>query len=116
MRSGYLMAVIGSIAACGGSACAMTSANEPGARCVVHGAEQLPADVGGAPAICSAIEQAIEGHDARVLVTIVNPHAVVATVTAGGRVLPEQRVDISDHKLNKQSIAMLARAVSLQLK
>jgi hypothetical protein len=90
----------------------MTEASSPASRCVVNGAEQLPAGLGGADAVCAAIDRAVKGADASVVVTIVSPHAMVANVTAGGRTLPEQRVDVSDHELTARSIEMLANSVA----
>lgn len=98
----------------------MTTAPDPDIRCNVVGADKLPAEVGGADAVCAAIRSALQGNSvaqgASVAVTIRSPYGAAAAVTtAAGRVMPEVNVAISDRSLNPRSIAMLAEGVARQL-
>jgi hypothetical protein len=100
----------------------MTSPSSDTVRCTVTGTENLPAEVGGADRVCEAIQSAIvaeaaeEAAGASVLVRVVSPYAIVATVTApGGRELPPVEVSIADRTLNSRSLQMLAVAVARQV-
>lgn len=86
--------------------------------CRVNGAAKLPADSGGADALCAAIEQAVSAASpgARVEVQVLSPYSLAATIrTADGRVLPEQKMAVSDRKLTKGSIERFARAIGAAL-
>lgn len=110
-------------AAASGSACAMSPTSSQQLRCVVQGEEKLPPELGGADAVCSAIERASApvlqrsgaNPSVSVNVQVLSAFAASAVVTVGAERLPEQRVDISDRPLNARTIDMLARAVAAQL-
>lgn len=98
------------------SACAMNSAPAAGARCTVDRPELVPAEAGGAEAICAEIEQAAKAAGVgplEVKVRVLSPHSLAADVrTAEGIELQEQRMAISDRSLNRSSIASFARAIA----
>lgn len=111
-----------------GSACAMNPANNAtndAVRCTVIGADQLPAGLGGAEAVCRAIELAAApvlaangsaAGRASVVVQVLGPHMLAATLTtADGQSLPEQRVAASDRPLGASSLALLGKALAAQL-
>lgn len=98
----------------------MTTASGPEIRCSVVGAEKLPAELGGADAVCAAVRGALQGSSlaegASVTVTVRSPYSAAASVTtSAGSELPEVNVAISDRSLNKRSIAMLAEGIARQL-
>ena len=91
------------------------------AFCEVIGAEKLPAETGGAAALCEAIRQALGARaptgKAKVVVRIRSPYAMVATVTtASGIVRPEMNFDSSDRRLERHSFDQFAKAVVEQLR
>lgn len=116
---GKFMAALAITAAiwAGGSACAMKPQVTNAIRCSVIGAEKLPAELGGAEAVCQAIGEATAtAPGASVVVQVINPHMLAATATtADGRDLPEQRVATSDRTLHAGSLRMLAKALAEQL-
>ncbi|MDQ3144447.1 MAG: hypothetical protein M3Q57_06155 [Pseudomonadota bacterium] len=88
--------------------------------CRVIGAAKLPAASGGADALCSAIEHAVStaspsaGYS--VEVQVLSPSSLAATIRTGdGRVLPVQKMAVSDAKLTKGSIERFARAIAMAL-
>lgn len=88
--------------------------------CRIVGADKLPAESGGAEALCAALEQALSsaspGAGYSVEVRVLSPHSLAATVrTADGRALPEQKMAVSDRTLTKGSIERFARAVGAAL-
>ena len=102
----------------GGSACAMNNPS-PGSRCQVVGGSQLPADTGGADALCAAIEQALQAaapKPAAVEVNVVSPYLLSATVMlADGRKLPAIKVSSSDRQLGARAVQMLADSIAAQV-
>jgi hypothetical protein len=85
--------------------------------CTVMGAEKLPAEIGGAEGLCTAIRTAAGANSAgAVVLRVKSPYAVTATVTDhSGRKLPEIGASIADRTLNRRSIEMLAREIARQL-
>ncbi len=78
-------------------------------RCMVSGAELLPAGSGGAQSLCRAIEQALAGTAAgtnyRVHVLVVRNDMLSATVTTGnGRQLPELSTSVSDASFTQRML------------
>lgn len=101
----------------GGDASAMERPPAKPAQCSVSGADRLPAEVGGGDAICSAIRAATQqkapGADYRVEVEVVSASSLAAHVKLNdGRVLPEQRMAVSDRLLNRGSIERFAVAIA----
>jgi hypothetical protein len=107
-----------SAASAGESAFAM---NDPthGLRCQVVGANILPSDIGGADAICAAIEQALQAASpkpAAVEVAVASPYLISATVLlADGRRLPVIKVGSSDRALGQGSIKLLVDSIAAQV-
>jgi hypothetical protein len=72
--------------------------------CRVTGAEKLPAEAGGAAAICAAVQRAIAAQAPRT--------ALAANLETVGRRLPELRFSVSDRELNPQAIGHFADSVA----
>lgn len=88
--------------------------------CRVVDAGKLPAEVGGADGLCSAIARAIEarapGLEYAVEVRVISASRLSATlVTGDGRRLPEKNFAIMDRNLNAASIQRFAEAIAGQL-
>jgi hypothetical protein len=99
-----------------GSACAMSSPTPP-VDCRVVGGGKLPAETGGADAVCKAISLAAgkvaPGRRFSVEVKVLGRSALAATVTtADGSILPEQKMASSDRSLTRGSIERFARALA----
>ena len=117
MREGWagLVGAAGLVLASAG-ACAMTGA-PAAARCVVVGGEKLPAALGGAAGVCSAIERAVAraapGVSYRVEVAVPRPFMLSARVVLGdGRRLPEQRLTVSDRPLSPAMVERFAERIA----
>lgn len=98
-----------------GSACAMSMAANPAVRCSVQRADLLPPQVGGAAAVCSAVQEATAGgtRPLSVVVTVRSANELVATVTnSAGRTLPELRFAKSDRPLSHASVKRFAQAIA----
>ena len=104
---------------------AVAACEEPGmtaerTSCVVVDAEKLPAAVGGADAICSAIERATAATNAdgryRVEVRVISSSRLAATaVTGKGEKLPETNFAVMDRELNASSIRRFAETLAKNL-
>jgi hypothetical protein len=104
------------LASASGSACGMTSSNAQSDRCQVIGGDKLPAETGGAGQICASIEAAAAarapGVGYSVAVTVVSDYMLAARVRmADGKSLPEQKLAVSDRKLNRRAIDRFADAI-----
>ena len=79
----------------------------------------MPADTGGADAVCAAIEralQAVSPKPAAVEVRVVSPYLLSATVVlADGRRLPPVKVGSSDRPLGRRAVQMLAESIAAQV-
>ena len=84
------------------------------ARCSVEGGEKLPVASGGAEALCAEIETATAQLAAppTVLVRIVGSHLLAATVSVGGRDLPEIKFARSDKALDRSAFKRFAEAIA----
>ena len=103
-----------------GSACAMAQPSKPARECRVENANKLPSDIGGERGICAAIEHAVvaevAGADYSVDVRILSPNVIAATVTlADGRILPEQKMAISDSQMRKSAIDRFAKSLAVKI-
>lgn len=88
-----------------------------GHACTVADAAKLPAEAGGEAALCGAVEGAVAarglapGH--AIAVRVVSPSALAATIrTAGGAVLPDVHLAVSDARLTPTAVERFARAVA----
>ena len=113
------IAVAAALGCASGSACAMTAVDQ-GARCQVINGEKLPADSGGAKALCEAVTHALEAHAPgqgyRVEIQVLGPSRLAASVTSkDGRKVAEQKMASSDKNLTKRSFGRFADAIVAQL-
>ena len=84
--------------------------------CRVVGGDKLPADAGGADALCAAITRAAAAETSvkkfSVEVRVLGNSSLAATLTtADGTILPVQRFAVSDRSLNKGSLERFATAL-----
>ena len=113
------IAVAAALGCASGSACAMTAVDQD-ARCQVAHGEKLPADSGGAKALCEAVVTALEAHAPgqgyRVEIQVQGPSRLAASVMSkDGRKLAEQKMASSDKNLTKRSFSRFADAIVAQL-
>jgi hypothetical protein len=111
------LAVLGAAAFATG-ACAMSAAEHSGkGQCTVIGAEKLPADVGGANALCAALERAIAAKTPGLRYSaefrVASPSALIANLVVNGRKLPEQRFGVMDRNLNPGSVERFAQSLAV---
>ena len=114
-----IIAVSAALGCASGSACAMTAANQ-GAQCrIIHG-EKLPAESGGAKALCDVVGTAVEAHAPgqgyRIEIRVEGPSRLAASImTKDGRKIVEQKMASSDKNLTKRSFSRFAHAIVAQL-
>lgn len=108
---GAVLASATSVAAC---APAMSAPQAP--HCRVLNGEKLPAESGGAEAICAAIDEAISARVPKARYTaevrVISKSALSARIIADGRALPEQHLSVSDRYLNPLSIKHFAEVLA----
>lgn len=107
-------------AATAGSAGAMSSAEHPRPACRVVGGEKLPAESGGADALCRAITAAVSARVPGVQYNVevrVLPRSrlAAALTTADGRGLPPQNFASMDKPLTNKSFQRFAKAIAAAL-
>ncbi len=113
-----MVAATGAVALAWASAgaCGMTGSAPRPDRCqVIHG-NKLPAETDDVGQICAAIDAAAAsrapGVGYFVQVRVLSDHMLTAQVRmADGRLLPEQKMAVSDSKLNRRSIDRFAIAI-----
>ena len=119
MRDGLARIAVAAVLGCAsGNACAMTAADQ-GAQCqVIHG-EKLPADSGGAKALCEAVATAVEEHapgQYRVEIQVLGPsHLAASIMSKDGRKVAEQKISSMDKELTTRSFSRFADAIVAQL-
>ena len=90
------------------------SASDP--VCKVIGADKLPAQTGGASALCGAIEKALAETKVTgpisIEITIRSPRVLAAAVKRGDVALPEMTMDVFDTAINQDIIDRFARSVA----
>jgi hypothetical protein len=100
-------------------ACAMTSPVPENVHCSVTRADMLPADAGGADALCSAIRTAIfkRAPKARVSVEVrvLTPSMLATMLVVEGSALPEQKFAVMDRNLNPRSIERFAQSIATKV-
>jgi hypothetical protein len=106
--------------AAGAAACAPAMSASPApVSCRVVQGEKLPAEVGGADAICSAIMRAIADRAPQVRysaeVRVLSKSSIAVNIDVGARKLPEQHYSVMDRNLNPASIKRFAEAIAEQL-
>ena len=97
------------------SACAMSSADRQ-ARCSVVNGDKLPAESGGAAALCSAIEsdaaKRAPGVGYSVEVKVQSSSRLAADLVREGHALPQQNYATMDRALTRQSFERFAAALA----
>ncbi len=87
--------------------------------CQVSGAQKLPAEAGGADALCAAVGQALAKVSPKpqtVELSVLSPFMISATVVmADGRRLPAVKVGSADRPLGARAIRMLADGIAAQV-
>ena len=98
------------------AACAPAMSAPQNRPCRVVNGEKLPAESGGAAAICSAVEQAMAARAPKVRYTaevrVLSKSALAALVVANGKALPKQEFAVSDRNLNSSSIKRFAEGLA----
>lgn len=121
LRTGLTASIVAlTLASASGSACAMDRPVSEAQRCTVVGGEKLPAEIGGANGVCEAIERAVQAGapSAAYTVEVRVPRAymLAATITMGdGRILPEQKLAVSDSKLRRSSLERFAKSLAAEI-
>lgn len=99
-----------------GNACAMSASGSPTPHCQVIDGAKLPVESGGAAALCAAIEQAVAkrapGADFAAEVRALSASRLTASVTIGGRKLPEQNFARMDRDLDRAAFERFAAALA----
>ena len=102
-----------------GGACAMASPSSQSTACRIVDGEKLPDGSGGTAALCAAIERAAAARAPGVAYTVevkvLSTSRLAATLTSGGRKLPEQHFATMDRDLNGDSFERFAAALADQL-
>jgi hypothetical protein len=97
----------------------MGSPDSQSPRCRVVDGGKLPAESGGANALCAAIERAASARAPGVAFTaevrVVSSSRLAATLTRDGRKLPEQNFASMDRELSSSSLERFAAALADQL-
>jgi hypothetical protein len=97
----------------------MSAPEQARGPCRVTGAGKLPAEAGGAAAICAAVERAVAAQAPNlrysVEVRVLSRTALAANLETAGRKLPELGFSISDRELNPRAIGQFADSVAAAL-
>ena len=122
MRQGLVITVVAAALGCvSGSACAMNSTDsQPAPSCRVIEGNKLPAESGGADALCreiaAATAQAAPGVRYSIEIRVLPRSRLSATVTtADGRTLPEQGMASMDKPLTAGSFKRFAASIASEL-
>ena len=112
--------VAAAFACASGSACAMSMAEDRPAGCRVIGGEKLPAESGGADALCQAIAAAAAenapGVSYSVEVRVLPLSRLSASLTTGdGRRLTDQNFARMDKPLTNSAFRRFAAAIAAEL-
>jgi hypothetical protein len=99
-----------------GNACAMNSPDRQAQHCRVVDGGKLPAESGGAAALCAAIERAMSarapGVAYRAEVRALSASRLSATLTVSGQALPEQNFARMDRDLDRTAFERFAEALA----
>ena len=121
MRERMVMTAIAAAIGCvSGSACAMSSTENPPSGCRVVNGEKLSAESGGADALCQAIAaataEAAPGVSYSVEINVLPRDRLSALVTlADGRKLPELGIASMDKPLTAGSFKRFANSIAQEL-
>ena len=107
------------VASLGGGACAMDTPSIQRPACRVVDGDKLPAQSGGADALCTAIQRAAAAKAPGVAFTVdvkvLSRSRLAATVTSEGQKLPEKNFATMDRDLTVDSFERFAAALADQL-
>ena len=99
------------------AACAMSAPGQTPGRCRISGGEKLPAEAGGADAICAAVERAVAAGAPGVRysadVRVLSRSSLAANLIVNGRNLPDVKFSVSDREINPRSIGHFAESVAI---
>ena len=116
MRSTILAVSLFLAATSAGARPVNSPAATPTGHCRLTGGEKLPAQSGGAAAICAAIEKAVAvaapNAKYKIDVTVVRPWMLSATPVVNGRTLPAQKFAVNDAPLDAGAIGRFARSLA----
>lgn len=117
MRHDFIrLAAAAALLFAGSGACAMSGPGPTDLPCTVAGAERLPADSGGADALCAILQARLAGTGASVAVSVDSEFRLSAiATTADGRRLDEVNVARSDRAVGKRSFETLGDALRDQI-
>lgn len=120
MREGLLsIAIAAGLGCASGSACAMSSAESDPATCRVVGGEKLPAESGGADALCKAVADAVAeqapGVSYNVVVTVLPKSRLAASITTDGRNVRELGFALMDKPLSIGAFKRFATSIAAEL-
>jgi hypothetical protein len=112
------IAIAAALGCAGGSACAMNANHQTNCRVIDGG--KLPADSGGADALCQALTAAVEakapGQGYHVEVRVLGSSRLAATVTSkDGQKIAEQQLASMDKPLTAGSFKRFAAALAAEL-
>ena len=97
----------------------MSSADIQSPHCQVVDAGKLPAESGGAAALCAAVERAASerapGVQFSAEIRVISSSRLAATVTREGRKLPDHNFATMDRDLSSNSFERFAAALAEQL-
>ena len=101
-----------------GSACAVSAA-DPHPNCHVVNGGKLPAETGGAEALCQAVTAAVKaqapGRNYIVEIRVLGSSRLTASVTEDGRKVAEQSIASMDKPLTAGSFKRFADAIAAEL-
>ena len=107
------------IVAAASDARAVTSPTSSRPSCTVIGGDKLPAETGGADALCEAVRRAVAAQAPGRLVIaelkVMSPSILSARLVVEGRELPEQKLSVMDRKLNMKSIERFAQSLATKV-
>jgi hypothetical protein len=87
--------------------------------CRVTGAQNLPAELGGADALCAAAARAIELASPKpkaIEIKVVSPYLIAATVILiDNKRLPVIKIASSDRPLGRKAMQMLTDSIAAQI-
>ena len=113
-----IIAIAAALCSASGSACAMSTADQS-ATCQVIDGGKLPADSGGAKALCEAVTAAVEaqapGQGYSVEIRVLGSSRLAALVTKDGRKIAEQNLASMDKPITSGSFKRFAAAIAAKL-
>ncbi len=109
------------LALCSGSAMAMSYTSTDTIACWVVGGAKFPSAAASASELCRVIRATAEKDAKEALISVeikvLSPSALVSSVRlSGGRLLPDQHLEVSDSVLRPSAIKRFAEAIAAQVR